>query len=83
MTLPEHIFADRLSNLSITGNLVRLELAALQAPAVQGGEPQLMPTQTSVMPLEGFLPSFSMMETMVKKLVADGVLKVQPPQDSV
>ena len=83
MTLPEHIFADRLSNLSIPGNLVRLELAALQAPAVQGGEPQLMPTQTLVMPLEGFLPSFSMMETMVKKLVADGVLKVQPPQDSV
>ena len=83
MTLPEHIFADRLSNLSITGNLVRLELAALQAPAVQGGEPQLMPTQNLVMPLEGFLPSFSMMETMVKKLVADGVLKVQPPQDSV
>ena len=83
MTVPAHIFADRLSNLSITGNLVRLELAALQAPAVQGGEPQLMPTQTLVMPLEGFLPSFSMMETMVKKLVADGVLKVQPPQDSV
>lgn len=82
MTQSAHTFADRLVNIAVTGNLIRLELGTLQAPAAQGQPPQLLATQTLVMPLEGFLPSFGMMETLVKKLVADGVIKLQPPQDS-
>lgn len=82
MTQSNHTFADRLINIAITGNLIRLELGTLQAPTAQGQQPQMVATQTLVMPLEGFLPSFGMMETIVKKLVADGVIKLQPPQDS-
>lgn len=80
MTPSNHTFADRLINIAITGNLIRLELGTLQAPKAEGQKPQLVATQTLVMPLEGFLPSFGMMDTIVKKLVADGVIKLQAPQ---
>lgn len=76
-----HLFADRVVNLSVTGALIRLELGALHAPVAEGEKPQLVPSQTLVMPLDGFLASFSMMDAVVKKLIADGVVKAQPPQE--
>lgn len=79
MPQPKHLFADRLTNITVTGNLIRLELGTLQPPTAQGQKPQLMPTQTLVMPLEGFLPSFGMMQAVLKQLVDAGVLKQQLP----
>lgn len=81
MTQAAHTFADRVTHIAVTGNLIRIELGTLQAPAAQGQQAQLTASQTLVMPLEGFLPSFGMMETVVKKLVADGVIKLQPATD--
>ena len=82
MTTSTHSFADRLLNIAVTGSLIRLEFGTLQAPAEEGQKPQLVTTQTLVMPLDGFLPSFGIMDTIVKKLVADGVIKLQAPQGS-
>ena len=83
MSNAPHIFADRLLNLAMTGPLLRIELGTMQAPAAEGQKPQLVPSQTLVMPLDGFLASFGMMEAMVKKLVADGVVKAQPQEEIV
>ena len=73
-----HLFSDRIVNLSVTGPLVRIELGTLQLPTAEGQKPQLVASQTLVMPLEGFVQSFGMMEGIVKRLVADGVIKTQP-----
>lgn len=73
-----HLFADRIVNLSVTGPLVRIELGTVQIPKAEGQKPQLVASQTLVMPLEGFVQSFGMMEGVVKRLVADGVIKTQP-----
>lgn len=81
MSNSPHLFADRVVNITLTGPLLRLELATLQAPAAEGQKPQLQPSQTLVMPLDGFLASFGMMEAMIRKLVAEGVVKT-PPQDT-
>jgi hypothetical protein len=81
MTPAQHLFADRLNNITVTGHLIRLELGTLHPPIAEGQKPQLVPTQTLVMPLEGFLPSFAMMESVMKRLIDSGVLKVQAPQD--
>lgn len=84
MANSSHLFADRLINIAVTGPLLRLELGTMHAPAKEGEKPQLLPSQTLVMPLDGFLASFGMMEAMVKKLVADGVVKTQPqPQEQI
>ncbi len=77
MSNAPHLFADRLVNVAVNGSLIRLELGVMQPPAVEGQKPQLVTTQTLVMPLEGFLPSFGMMETFPKRLVADGVINLQ------
>jgi hypothetical protein len=73
-----HLFADRIVNLAVTGPLVRIELGTMQLPTAEGQKPQLVPNQTLVMPLEGFVQSFGMMEGVIKRLVADGVIKMQP-----
>jgi hypothetical protein len=70
-----HLFADRLVNIAVTGPLVRIELGAMQLPTAEGQKPQLVPTQTLVMPLDGFVASFGMMESVVRRLISDGVLK--------
>jgi hypothetical protein len=75
-----HFFADRVANIALTGTLVRLEFGVMQAPVAEGQKQQLLPSQTLVMPLDGFLASFGMMEGMVKKLVADGVVKTKPQE---
>lgn len=77
-----HLFADRILNISIAGALVRLDLGTLQLPLAEGGKPSLRPTQTLVIPLDGFLASFSMLDAAVKKLIADGVLKSVPQAES-
>ncbi|MCF8210342.1 MAG: hypothetical protein K9K38_13230, partial [Rhodoferax sp.] len=68
MTQSAPIFADRLTNITVTGNLIRLEFGSLQPATTEGQQPQLLASQTLVMPLEGFLPSFGMMDTILKKL---------------
>lgn len=75
MSNSDHLFADRLVNIAVTGPLVRIELGAMQLPIAEGQKPQLLPTQTLVMPLDGFVQSFAMMESVIKRLVADGILK--------
>lgn len=81
MTQAQHLFADRLTNITVTGQLIRLELGTLHPPMAEGQKPQLVPTQTLVMPLEGFLSSLAMMESMTKRLIDSGALKVRSPQD--
>jgi hypothetical protein len=73
-------FADTILNISVTGALVRLELGTVVPTAAQDGKQELVtsPTQLVVMPLEGFLRAFGMQETVLKKLIADGVIKPQP-----
>ena len=60
MPTPPPLFADRLLNLTVTGPLLRLDLGTLKTPVVEGQKPQLQPSQTLVMPLDGFLASFGM-----------------------
>lgn len=81
MTQLSQLFADRVINVAVTGPLIRLELGAMAPPAAEGENPSLQVTQTLVMPLDGFLASFGMLETVVKKMVADGMLKLRPPAE--
>ncbi len=70
-------FADTVLNIAITGNLVRLDLGTVLPVQTKDGKQELRatPTQQVVMPLDGFVRAFSMQEQLIKKLVADGVLK--------
>lgn len=74
------IFADRVSNVSVTGSLVRIELATLASlPKASGESAKFAATHELVMPLEGFVNSLKIQDAVIKKLIADGVLKVDLP----
>lgn len=70
-----HTFADRIVNVAVTGALVRIEFGVLNRPEGKDEALQLEPNQVLVMPLEGFVNSFGMLDALMKKLVEDGVLR--------
>lgn len=74
-------FADTILNVAITGALVRLELGTVVPVQGQEGKQELRatPTMQVVMPIEGFVRAFGIQEQLIKKLVADGMLKAEPP----
>lgn len=77
MTNPSALFADRILNVALTGSLIRVELGQFEAPEDKSGKPRLVATRTIVMPMDGFVASFGMLEAIMKKLLDDGLVKRQ------
>lgn len=69
------LFADRIVNIAVTGGVVRIDFASLEELPKQKEEGKYEVRQRVVMPLDGFAGSVQMMESIVRKLVDDGVLK--------
>lgn len=75
------LFADSIFNVTVTGNLVRIDLgvAELGAANAEGKqEVRLVQSQQIAMPLDGFVRAVGIQEQVIRRLVADGVIKVQP-----
>ena len=79
------IFADGISAVHVTGDLVRIDLMTVQ-PQLKSkdGQPVVEVNQRIIMPLEGFVQSLGVQDNIVKQLIEAGVLKkdVQPASDS-
>jgi hypothetical protein len=70
------IFADAISAVHITGNLVRIDLMSLQPHLKsENGQPVYDIGQRIIMPLEGFIQSFSIQDKVIHQLSESGVLK--------
>ena len=78
-------FADGILNIAITGPLVRIDYGTATPVTNAEGkqEVRLNPSQQVVMPMEGFVRAFEAQEQLIRKLIADGVLKVQNPSPVV
>jgi hypothetical protein len=72
-------FADRIRNITVTGSLVRIEFGVASLPTQADSKPELVAGTTLVLPLDGLVASMGMLEAILKKLVADGMLEVQAP----
>ena len=70
------IFADGISAVHVTGNLVRIDLMTVQ-PQLKSkdGQPVVEVNQRIIMPLEGFVQSLGVQDNVVKQLIEAGVLK--------
>jgi hypothetical protein len=78
-------YADTILNIAVTGPLIRIDLGTLLPQGTgSDGKPQLKATMTQqlVMPLEGFVRSMGVQEQVIRKLLADGVLKATPASSS-
>ena len=78
----KEIFADGISAIHITGNLVRIDLMTVQ-PHLKSdnGQPVVEMNSRIIMPLEGFVQSLSVQDNIVKQLMDAGVLKKNPAQE--
>jgi hypothetical protein len=75
------IFADSIFNISVTGNLVRIDLGVTELGAANADgkqEARLVQSQQLVMPLEGFVRAVGIQDQIMRRLISDGVVKVQP-----
>ena len=72
----QEIFADGISAIHVTGNLVRIDLMTVQ-PQLKSdnGQPVIEVNKRIVMPLEGFIQSLVTQESIVKQLIEAGVLQ--------
>lgn len=70
-------FADTILNITLTGPLVRIDLGTMTPVVGENDEKGTRTTLTQqlVMPLDGFLRAFGLQESVIKKLIADGVVK--------
>ncbi len=77
----QEIFADGISAIHITGQLVRIDLMTLQ-PHLKSddGQPVVDVSRRIIMPLEGFVQSLAVQDHIIKQLVAAGVLKQNAPE---
>jgi hypothetical protein len=78
----QEIYADAVSAVHVTGNLVRIDLMTLQ-PHLKSdnGQPVVDISKRIIMPLDGFVQSFSVQEDIVKQLIEAGVLKKNVVQE--
>ena len=70
------IFADGISAVHVTGNLVRIDLMTMQ-PQLKSkdGQPVVEVNQRIIMPLEGFVQSLAVQDNIIKQLIEAGLLK--------
>jgi len=78
----KEIFADGISAVHVTGNLVRIDLMTVQ-PHLKSdnGQPVVEINNRIIMPLEGFVQSLSVQDNIVKQLIDAGVVKKNLAQE--
>lgn len=72
----QEIFADGISAVHVTGNLVRIDLMSLQPHLKsENGQPVVDISKRIIMPLDGFIQSLATQQNIVNQLIEAGVLK--------
>ena len=79
--VPE-LFVDGIGGVVFTNGTVRIELVCaspFDSPTPNAGEPPMLPRQRLILPLDGFLRSFGVMQNLVNKLAQEGVVRRTGP----
>lgn len=72
----QEIYADAISAIHVTGNMVRIDLMTLQPHLKsENGQPVFDSSKRIIMPLEAFIQSLAVQENIIKQLTEAGVLK--------
>ena len=74
--MTETIYADQVTNISLHGGVVRLELAVVDTlPKAQNDPIKMRTSHHLVLPLDAFVKAFEIQQAVMNKLIQDGVLK--------
>ncbi|MBP2651377.1 MAG: hypothetical protein H6Q74_2202 [Firmicutes bacterium] len=70
------IFADGISAVHVTGNIVRIDLMSVQPQLKsENGQPVAEIQKRLIMPLDGFIKSLEVQQKVVNQLIQAGVLE--------
>ena len=76
MSKNQESFADGVGEITLSGGMVRMDFVTLQGSQKDPeNQPKLEFSQRVIMPPDGFLRSFSAMESLVKQLIDAGLVK--------
>ena len=77
--MADTLYADQVTNISIHGGIVRLELAVVdELPKTKTDQVKLRVTHHLVMPMEAFVKAFEIQQAVVNKMLEEGVVKRRP-----
>jgi hypothetical protein len=77
----EHIYADEVGAISVTGAIVRFDLMIQSATEKDAdGKPQLVHGQQVIMPIDSFLRSVTRMQNAVQDMLKKGVITRAPKE---
>ncbi len=82
--MSEERYADAIGEISLVGSTVRMDLVSLSPDQKdEKGQPRLVFRQRIVMPVDGFLQSFTLIARVMKQLEQQGVIKRRPAEGEV
>jgi hypothetical protein len=82
--MSKELFADSIGALGISKGVVRIDLVTQSATEKNAkGEPKEEFCQRVVMPVEGFLRTFGMMQSLMQKLQEAGLVKPKAGNDQI
>ncbi len=77
--MADTLYADQVTNISIHGGIVRLELAVVdELPKTKTDQVKLRVTHHLVMPMDAFVKAFEIQQAVVNKMLEEGVVKRRP-----
>ncbi|MGE0383654.1 MAG: hypothetical protein AB7Q97_02930 [Gammaproteobacteria bacterium] len=74
--MTDELFADRIAEIHLTGSVIRLDLASISTTDRDpNNQPRLEFRRRVVMPIEGFMYSYSLMTQLVQELESKGLIR--------
>lgn len=74
----EEVYADGISEITLTGNVVRIDFVSLSPTERDANnKPKAVFRQRIVMPAEGFANSAELMKNVLRGLIESGAVKIQ------
>ena len=74
----EEIYADGVGEITVTGNIVRIDLVSLSATQRDSNnKPKAVHRQRIIMPVEAFANTAELMKNVLAGLVKSGAVKMQ------
>jgi len=72
----QEFFADGISAVHVTGNLVRIDLMSLQPHLkAEDGKAVTEVSKRIIMPIDGFIQALAVQQDLLKKLIEAGIVK--------
>ena len=72
------IFAAGVARADLLNGMVRLECVSL-VPGAAGEEPKVEPSQVLWLPLDGFLRTVPVLESLIQQMVEKDIIRPNPP----